>query len=208
MTPISQIVRIGVALVLLLAMFVAYQVGYWNGAGIDGIAKMQGGQPSATESRMLFGTIDKVDGKDLTLKDVQRIPSSASGAADTVTVTIDSVTVIERLVSKDSATLEKEQAAFMKKVETQQGSTESIVPPEPFTRVKIALSDLKAGDFVVVSSNQDLSKLSAFTATRIDVQDAPLSSPVTSTTGTTTPIQVGEGDMPPPPIPADAKTTR
>lgn len=201
MIPTSQIIRIGVALVLLLAVFVAYQVGYWNGTGIDGIAKMQDGQSVATESRMLFGTIDEVDGKELTLKDVKRIPGSASDATDTVTVTVDSATVIERLVPKDSATLEKEQAAFLKSVETQQGSTESIVPPEPFTRTKVAFSSLKAGDFVVVSSNQDLSKLSVFTATRIDVQDTPLSSPVTNTTTTTTAIKVDEGSTPPPPLP-------
>jgi len=208
MTPTSQIVRIGVALGLLLAVFVAYQVGYWNGAGVDGIAKMQGGQPAVMESRMLFGTIDKVDGKELTLKDVQRIPGSASDATDTVTVTVDSATVIERLVPKDSATLKKEQADFSKKAETQQDSIESLVPPEPFTRVKITLSDLKVGDFVVASSNQDLSKLSAFTATRIDVQDTPPSLPVTSAPDTAPTIQTNEGNMPPPPLPEDARTAQ
>jgi hypothetical protein len=152
---------------------------------------------------MVLGTVDSISGKEITLKEVKRIPDTASGAvSQSVTVTVESSTVIERLVAKDPAVLQKEQDAFMKKVQAQ-GPGDSIVPPEPFTRTKITLDAIKAGDVVVASSNQDISKLTAFTATRIDVQDKSLASLTTSSAvpAASTTTKLDEKDIPPPPLP-------
>ncbi len=214
MTPTSnQIIKIGIAVLVLAGVsFVAYQIGYGNGAGTKSTSQPQNGQPVVAQTNMLFGTVDKISGQELVLKDVKRILDTTSGtSSQTVAVSIDSSTIIERLVPKDVATLKKEQDAFSKELQAQGavGPTNSIVPPEPFIRTKIAFSDIKVGDSLVVSSNQDLSKLTAFTATQIDVQDnpiAPLSAgPTTSVVSATTSTKTSGGTMSPPPLPAGAK---
>ena len=201
----NQVIRAGIAVCVLAgASFAAYQVGYEKGAGIQGGFQTRNGQPAATGIHMVFGMVDSVSGKEITLKDVKRIPDTASGTiSQPVVVTVDFSTIIERLVAKDSAVLQKEQDVFMKKVQAQ-GPGDSLVPPEPFVRTKITLDAIKAGDFIVASSNQDISKLTAFTATRIDVQDKSLASLTTSSApsaASTTTIKVNEKDIPPPPLP-------
>jgi len=209
----NQIVRVGVVLFVLAGVGLSgYQIGYRNGAGGVSPQAQNGRLPAVSESRMILGTVDKISGQEITLKDVRRISDTSPGAVGkSVTVTVVSSTIIERLVLKDAATLKKEQDAFSKELQAKGANdpTNSMVPPEPFTRTKIAFSDIKAGNFLVVSSDQDLSKLSAFTATRIDVQEKSPSSPVSpSAVVSTTTKATGAAVLPPPPIPADAHTAR
>lgn len=175
MTPTSnQVIRVGTTvLVLAIVGFGAYQLGYTNGAG--GVSGMQNGPLVTVEAHTLLGTADTVSGQTITLKDVKRITQAATDTtkSETVTVTADQSTLIERLVQKDATVLSKEMAAFTKKLQGTSGTTTSLIQPDPFVHQKIMLSDIKAGETLSVSSSENIAESNAFTATRISVLPVP-----------------------------------
>ncbi|MDD2657400.1 MAG: hypothetical protein PHD04_01910 [Candidatus Pacebacteria bacterium] len=173
MTPISnQIMRVGIVVVALTIVgFGAYQIGYKNGAGSGG--ETQDGS-SVVEAHTLLGTVEKTSGQTVTLNNVRRVTQAADSAkAETVVITIDSSTDIERLVLKDATVLSKEMAAFTKKLQGVSGTAATMVQPDPFVHQKIALSDIKIGETLSVSSSENIAKSTAFTATQIAVLPVP-----------------------------------
>ena len=206
----NQVLVRGLVLTLVLvgASYAAYQFGYQRGLGMSSLSQARDGQPASTETRMLFGTVGSISGNEIALKDVKRIPGVASGQnvqSASVVVTIGQTTVVERLIQKSAALISAELSAYSRSLKKELStSTASAVPPEPFTRQAISLSNVKVGDYVVVISDQDISTLNAFTATRIEVQDKPFV-PTTVTTATSTAAtKVKPGELPPPPLPAGA----
>jgi len=203
---------IGLVAVVVLAgaSFASYQAGFDRGAGGDGLFQAQGGETAPATANIALGTVEKISGQDITLKDVKRIPETPASTANqssTVVVTVGQATVIERLVQKSVTVLNKEMAAYSETSEKlqAQGAVDIPAPPEPFTREKIALKDIQTGDTLVAFSAGDISTLSAFTTTRIEVQFIP--QPVTSTAAPASAgagAQTGESILPPPPIPSDA----
>ena len=80
-------------------------------------------------------------------------------------------TKISRLEEKDSDTFDKEQRAFDKKMqEYGENVPADIIPPEPFNKVNIKISDIKAGDTINAYSETDLKGKSEFVASSIEVQ--------------------------------------
>lgn len=118
------------------------------------------------------GTVETVSDSGFAFKPSPYDPFASKGPA-VRTVTVHAETVIERLIQKDSATVQKEQAAFMekmKKVQNSGTSSAANTPPEPFIREKIALADVRAGDLVLVSANEDISTVKQFVAVRVSLQ--------------------------------------
>jgi len=167
-------------LVLIVVAFAAYQIGYGNGAGTKTASQTQSTTP-VMESHLVLGTVEKISGQEITLKNFQKIPNiaaSSTGQAAPMVVVVDQSTIIERLVQKDIATINREKAAFldeMTKLQAQGAlsSATPIAPPESFTREKLTLNDIKAGDTITAFADGDISKVTTFTAAKIDVQDAP-----------------------------------
>jgi hypothetical protein len=188
--------------ILVGSTFVAYQIGYGNGSGTKTVSQTQNNaQPVLTESRLVIGTVEKVSGQEITLTNFKRVPdftASSTSQAGSIVITIDQSTVIERLIQKDIAVISKERAL---------STSTPLTPPEPFTRVKITLGDIKVGDVLAVTSAEDISKLAAFTATKVEVQDIPkLPAPTTATTtATSTTVKVDATQRPAPPLPPEAR---
>jgi hypothetical protein len=177
------------AIVVLLAVT---NVITWNVAKSGGsssiVASSSGMPPSPTSMpggiRVIGGTVESISDSSFTLNVPSYDPSSQGGSVRTVKVNSD--TVLEQMVQKDPATIQKEQTAFMENIKSSQNASGAptgapIVPPEPFSREKIALKDLVKGDMVSVIAGEDVSKAKTFTAVSVAVQQriAPPSVPDT-----------------------------
>ena len=177
---ISAIISFVVALVVVVCVVVAYQYGYKNGLSKTSLSKTQN---MPLESRLVLGTVEKISGQQITLKDFRKVPIAISADQSArMIIVVDQNTIVERLVQKDSATINKEIAAFTEKVQKlqaqgAQGTTTPLTPPEPFTREKLTLGDIKVGDTLAAFASEDIAKLTSFTATKIDIQVAPIKTP-------------------------------
>lgn len=177
--PNQKVLSIGIIVavcVLVGSSYGAYQIGYGNGAGTKTASQTQ--NAALTESRLVLGTVEKVSGQQITLKDFRKIPiiTDSTDQSARMSVTVDQNTIIERLVQKDSATISKERDAFLKKIQAQgafSSTTAMLQPPEPFTREKLTLGDIKVGDTLAVFAAEDIAKLTVFTAARVEVQVIP-----------------------------------
>jgi len=189
--------------------FFVYQAGYTSGTGSTGTQNVS--LELATVNTVV-GTVESISGQEVTLQNAKRIPEGSADKLGTVVVMVDSATVIERLVQKDVAILNKEMATFIeasKKSQTQTVSAgaAAVVPPEPFTRKEITIGDIKVGDILVAHSAVSLPELSAFTATRIEVQGASEAG-TPAVTSAPADAQTDKNEPPPPPIPTDAKNAQ
>jgi len=127
----------------------------------------------SANARALTGRVTAVNGNVVTL--------AVSGALNpfeevpaTREVVVTDTTVIERQSRKDPATLQRETAAYQQEVA--KARAEGVppgTPPSPLTTAKLALSDLKAGDAVLVEAGEDIQEKARFEATDIQVLVAP-----------------------------------
>lgn len=168
---------VAVIILLVASNYISWNIGKSGSAVPAGKIIAAGGATAAIPGgmRAIGGTVDSVSDVEFILK-VPSFDPSSSGGMSTRTVAIDQATIIERLIQKDSATIQKEQSAFMEQIqkiqnaETSDTTSAPIVPPEPFKREKISLKDLKAGDMVSVTANEDISKAKKFVAVRVSLQ--------------------------------------
>ncbi|MDP3957255.1 MAG: hypothetical protein Q8Q10_02020 [bacterium] len=133
----------------------------------------QSAQPiPATEVRRVFGTVEKISGNEITLKDVKKILNTGAKpvnqSAQTV-ITVDQATVVERYMRKDMLVFGKELDDFAQNRD--QSASTPPRPPVPFTLEKVTLSDIKVGDIITASSLKDIATLTTFTATTIAIQN-------------------------------------
>jgi hypothetical protein len=188
-TSLNKIVLVVVACSLIAVAFFSYQVGYFNGSGTvattvqkqDAAPALPVGSP-VLESRMVMGVVDGISDQKITLKNFQKLPPvgvpKSSDEDKRMTAIVIDTTVIEKIGQKDIKVIQEEQAAFTKKMQEQAGKAPEagvlpIVPPEPFTREKITLQDIKSGDSITVFAGEDISKLDEFTASRIEIRTLP-----------------------------------
>lgn len=171
---------LAVVVLLVVSNYISWNVG--KSGGLSGL----GGQGGATVTlpapgpipggvRNLGGIVESVSDSGFTLKLSAADPFASKGPS-VRNVSVDERTVIERLLQKDNATIQKEQTAFMEKLKkAQEGGSASadsapLTPPEPFTREKISLSDIKAGDMVLVFADEDISIVKQFIAAKVSLQ--------------------------------------
>lgn len=207
MAPPHNSGKVGVVeiIIALFVVVILALVAYLTAGTGNGI-KTGGPQPPSTAQNMLVGTVEKISGQEITLNNVKKLPEiipATAAQSENVIVSVDQATRIERFVTKDGAVLTREQTAYSAaaanlQAQGAESTTTPLRPPEPFTRVGIALTDVRVGDVIVASSNDDISKASAFTATMIEVQIAPLASVAVAPT-------VVSDTRPAPPLPAGAR---
>ena len=164
---------VAVVILLIVSNLISWNVAKNRGVSVSGAvsAALPAPVPPPGGVRAFGGTIESVSDTGFALKLSPYDPFASKGPT-VRTVTVNAETAVERLIQKDSATIQKEQTAFMDKISASGGQNPSapIVPPEPFIREKISLTDLQAGDLVLVSANKDISTAKEFVAVRVSLQ--------------------------------------
>jgi hypothetical protein len=177
-------ILVGVVLVVIVVNFFSIQGVFLNKGNVT---QTQNLNLVAIEQHMAVGVVEKISGQEITLKNVKKMPgnSVSSGKPESVVITVNQTTVIDRLIKKDIAVIKNELANFTKIQEEAFGVPVSVLPPEPFTRIKSTISNIKIGDTLVVFSGLDIAKQTAFVVTEINIQDTVLA----GISATTTPKQ-------------------
>lgn len=180
MENINALKVLAVIVLLVASNFISWQVGrngsLWNSnkTNVTG-ATMPSAVPIPGGTRSIGGTVENVSDSGFIITTSTSNPYF-SGGPSVRNVLVNKETVIERLIQKDPATIQAEQAVFMVEMQKLQESktapttVATITPPEPFTREEISLKDLKTGDAVFVSASEDISTTEQFTAVRVALQ--------------------------------------
>lgn len=162
--------------VVLFSVFVSWQIGYKQGVNKESdnfknaISTLKE-LPKIKETlgiNNVVGTVEKITGSEIIVKTFQA-PSLKNDLLER-TVVVDQATVIERLVAKDLAVIQREQTQFTEEMKKAGAGGANIKPPEPFTREKATINDIKIGDIIFASAGKDISKDNKFTAEKILIQ--------------------------------------
>ena len=170
---------LAVVVLLVVSNYISWNVGKSGGLEMSGSAGNVGlpaPGPIPGGVRGFGGTVENVSDSGFTLRLFAYDPFASQGPS-LRNVTVNKETILERLIQKDNATIQKEQTAFMEKISAGGGSATGgenqsapLTPPEPFTRERISLNDIKAGDMVLVSAGEDIATAKQFIATRVSLQ--------------------------------------
>ena len=160
-----------VAVIAVVVIFTNFFI-YINGSKIKNKSQTQNLGLEQLEQHMAVGVVEKISGQEITLNNAKKIPENTTSGvkSESLVVIVDQATTIERFVGKDTLVFQKELEDFAKKQKESQNTNTPVMPPEPFTRVKIGINDIKAGDTIVVFSTINIKKLTSFTAKEINVQ--------------------------------------
>ncbi len=110
------------------------------------------------------GTVESISGNTIKLKqNTFDTDVNVDNVSDIRTVTVTSATKIELATRKSDDAFAKEMEAF--KPSTDKPAS----PPSPSIVTTAKISDIKAGDNIIVTSNKELSVTSSFTALTISV---------------------------------------
>lgn len=173
---VNVLIMVMTVAMVVASVFIEYQVGYGRGVGtrMSQLSDVSSVSSIPTESHMVVGTVERISGQKITIKDFQKIPNIVANQPGRLIVVANQVTNIERFVQKDAATVKNDLATFSEKLKRTQNLTIAMTPPEPFIRKKILLNDIHVGDIVIVSAVEDISNLATFTATEIDIKVVPI----------------------------------
>src|SRR3989338_3389700 len=187
---------LAVVVLLVVSNYISWSVGKSGGLEMSGSAGNVGlpaPGPIPGGVRGFGGTVENVSDSGFTLRLSAYDPFASQGPS-LRNVTLNEETVLERLIQKDNATIQKEQTAFMEKISAGGGSPpggekkkDTLTPPEPFTRERISLNDIKAGDMVLVSAGEDIATAKQFIATRVSLQPSVTLPGTTSSPATAQP---------------------
>jgi len=170
----SKDVLIGIMTIAMVVIgIVVYQTGYKSSPKTGGASQTLNISPTKVHS--VLGTVEQISGQEITLKDFRKSMSAVSNSASQsarIIVTVNQLTIMQRLSFKDQATIAKEMDDFIKNIQKIQAQSPSAPPspPEPFSLVNITLGDIHVGDVLIASSVEDISALTTFTATKIEIR--------------------------------------
>ena len=120
------------------------------------------------EMRVLSGTVTRINGNKIDFH-IQSTRPFDEPSLDDRTTTVTSDTKISRLTQKDQKIFQSEMETFMKNSQTKKGATLA-TPPEPFSHTPAILADIKVGDVLTVSAEENIKTKKEFTATDIQIQ--------------------------------------
>lgn len=144
-----------------------------------------------THLTSLRGTVKSVNGDTLDIEVGQTVTNPLDEQAPLVRhVTVTKDTAVIRSTQKSDATTFKELDDYEKAVRAaQDAGKQPPSPPLSYTVEKIQLSDLKAGDLVIVDAQSDIARAESFVATsvRMETQPAVAQPPATPTAPTAAP---------------------
>ncbi len=119
--------------------------------------------------KYLLGVIEKIDGSQLTVK-TQSFNPLVNPNSNKRIVLINKDTHFFQLTEKKSQEIEKEMKAFQQAMQTQNKDNKNLIPPTPFSKKTIQLGEIKIGQRISVTSNQDIQEGQKIQAAEIDVQ--------------------------------------
>lgn len=144
------------------------------------------------EIRQLYGEIKEINGDKITLK-IRPLEPLADVSLDTRTVVVDKTTKIYSLEMKDSKEYLAEMAAYNKKIQPINSTAPftPIAPPDGFKKSEISLADLKVGQMINVTAENNIKTIKEFTALEISYNQlvAPTPPAVPATASTTRPVK-------------------
>ncbi|MDP2736685.1 MAG: hypothetical protein Q8O59_02770 [bacterium] len=130
------------------------------------------------ESKIIDGKIKEIKDGQISL-DVYPINPLADPALDQRIIKVDETTKIYKQAEKTAEQIKQDNEAFNKQMaEFNQKMKEQPVgqppmpprPPEPFGKQEIKLTDLKVGDQIMITAEDDIHAAKEFTAEEISVQ--------------------------------------
>lgn len=137
-------------------------------------------------AKTITGNVASISGNTLALKNASSVDPLSKANLENRTVQIAPDTKIYRLVQKDKTQFLNETEAFQSKVRDRMSgkdaSEDPIVPPQPQNKENATLGDLKAGQFVTITSSEDITDAQEFTAQEISIQFMPEALQKTSVT--------------------------
>lgn len=162
----SKNILIGAMTIAMIVIIITFVVSQISGT----VSQTQTAQ--LVQVHAVLGTVEKISGQEITLKDVKKILNTGGAPIDWVArmvITVDQSTVVERFMRKDMLVFAKELDAFSQN--KARSTSTPPKPPAPYTLGKVTFSDIKVGDIVTVSSLKDIATLTTFTATTIAIQN-------------------------------------
>lgn len=152
----------------------SYQAG-WDAAKKK-LAETMPTPLGAEETKILNATIQKISGSTLTVKVLPMASNPLDQQTDDIrTVQISGDTKIYQLVQKDFAQIQKEMEEFQSKMKTQAESkdaanVESLTPPMPQDKKEVAIGDLKEGQQISITANENIKDKKEIAAAEINIQ--------------------------------------
>jgi hypothetical protein len=170
----SQTTSIFKILSVVFFVFIIGGVGWWLGysQALDfAKAQLTGYEiiPLPPDLKTLSGTVKRIDSSVVYVSSSSVNPLEKDGK-NTVAVAVSDSTTIEKLVPKDEEVFDAEMAVF---TEAMQIPGNYAVPPEPFVRQAIGISDLASGVPVTVTAAENVIGSPRITATAISINAAP-----------------------------------
>lgn len=142
-----------------------------------------GGIPAGVEIKSVTGTAQKISADSIDVKIVSAADPLADPSFNIRTVKISKDTKIYQLAMKDQKQFSQEMEEFQKKsleqIKDQKAETISppVNPPSAYDKKEITLSEIKEGQVITATANENIREKKEFTATEISAQVMP-SAPV------------------------------
>lgn len=150
----------------------SYQAGY--GAARAKLEQSGLLRPEPAEIFSLTGTITKISSNTIFLKANQVVLDPlADPAPESRTVIVSSTTKILKQTPKTPDELAAEQEKYRRELTNMEPDAAAPLPPSPATEEEIKITDLKAGDSIVVTSDENIKFATQITAKEIDLTVAP-----------------------------------
>lgn len=146
----------------------SYQSGFAAAQALVEQSSVGGMIAVPSEMHTLTGTVSSVGNGTFVLHTILRNPFDTSTPIDRM-VTVTTATKIVLLEPKNSVAFQAEMTRYMDAVKTGH-VTASTTTPTPFTESSVQITDLRAGDAVAVTSNENIVSVQAFTATSVQIQ--------------------------------------
>jgi hypothetical protein len=124
------------------------------------------------EIKSLSGTAEKISDNKISLK-IRPIGPLDDPDLDQREVIIGSNTKIFKIVEKDAKTYQKEAAEMKEKAKGMKGEEailSSMLSPSMYEKKEVKVSDIRSGDGLVISSNDNIRNKKEFTAAQIEIQ--------------------------------------
>jgi regulatory protein YycI of two-component signal transduction system YycFG len=125
------------------------------------------------QTKTHYGTVEKIAENELTLKSARdpNLPNKLAPETRTAQITKD--TKFYQLIQKDAVQFQKEQEDYLKKIQAQKDNAtipaQPITPPQFQEKKEVTFSDLKTGQLLQITADEDISDKKDFTAKEITI---------------------------------------
>lgn len=123
---------------------------------------------AAADMRAVSGTVTLISGNRITIHTQSMDPFIDPSLLDR-TVIVSGDTNIIRLSPKDQKVMQVEMEEFMKRVQSGETMTQTVVAPDPFVRVNTSMSDITVGAMINVTTTENIKTVKEFTASEIQI---------------------------------------